>query len=60
MRSRKEGEEWRAEKSVIKKKLMTKLEEKRKQMVCRDFSVEVWKVLPSQAKSPSEGNVSPR
>lgn len=47
---------WRDEESVIKRKLVTKLEEKRKQMVCRDFSVEVLNVLPSQAKSPSEGN----
>lgn len=50
---------WRDEESVIKRKLMTKLEEKRKQRVCRDFSVEVLKVLPSQAKLSSEGNVFP-
>lgn len=38
---------------------MAKLEEKRKQMVGRDFSVGVLKVFPSQAKSPSKGNIFP-
>lgn len=31
------GEKWRGEELVVKRKVMTELEEQRKQMVCGDF-----------------------
>lgn len=46
------------EESVVERKLMTKLEERRKQTIGRGFSAEVLKVLPSR-QSPSEGNLFP-
>lgn len=46
------------ENQSLREKLMTKLEERRKQTVGRDFSAGVSKVLPSR-QSPSEGDLFP-